>query len=118
MVDGLAGAHIGTHHKKVHGVLPESLGIKEVQLFRHGMVAELLAVQVAGAQQIAKAGVAQHPALTRGFLAKIRKNTTPNLFVFSKSMTLSKNTETSRGCRVIFGLSPLVLSRFSSILFL
>ena len=37
----------------------------------------------------------KHPALTRGFLAKIRKKTTPNLFVFSKSMTLSKNTETS-----------------------
>ena len=37
----------------------------------------------------------KHPALTRGFHAKIRKITTPNLFVFSKSMTLSKNTETS-----------------------
>ena len=58
MVDGLTGTHIGAHHKKVHGVLPESLGVKRVQLFRHGMVAELLAVQVAGAQQIAKAGVA------------------------------------------------------------
>ena len=58
VVDGLTSAHIGAHHKKVHGVLPEGLGIKGVQLFRHGMVAELLAVQVAGTQQIAKAGVA------------------------------------------------------------
>ena len=65
MVDGLTGAHIGAHHKKVHGVLPESLGVKRVQLFRYGMVAELLAVQVAGAQQIAKAGVALVGAVFR-----------------------------------------------------
>ena len=58
MVDGLTGTHIGAHHKKVHGVLPESLGVKRVQLFRHGMVAEILTVQVAGAQQIAEAGIA------------------------------------------------------------
>ena len=64
-VDGIAGAHIGAHHKKVHGVLPESLGVKGIQLFRHGMVAELLAVQVAGAQQVAKAGVALVGAVFR-----------------------------------------------------
>ena len=58
MVDGVAGAHIGAHHKKVHGIFPKGFGVKRIQLFRHGVIAELLAVQVAGAQQVAKAGVA------------------------------------------------------------
>ena len=65
MIDGVAGANIGAHHKKVHGVLPESLGVKDVQLFRYGVVAELLAVQIAGAQQVAKAGIALIGAVFR-----------------------------------------------------
>ncbi len=44
--------------QKVHGVLSQSLCVEHVQLFRHGVVAELLTVQVAGAQQVAEACVA------------------------------------------------------------
>ena len=58
VVDGVTGAHVGADNKKVHGVFPEGLFVKGVQFFRHGVVAELLAVQVAGAQQVAEAGIA------------------------------------------------------------
>ena len=58
VIDGVAGTHIGAHHKKVHGVLCKCLCVEHVQLFRHGVVAELLTVQVAGAQQVAEACVA------------------------------------------------------------
>ena len=49
---------VGADDKEVHGRSAEGLFIKGVQLFRHLVVAEILAVEVAGAQQIAEAGVA------------------------------------------------------------
>ena len=58
VIDGVAGTHIGAHHKKIHGVLCKCLCVEHIQLFRHGVVAELLTVQVAGAQQVAEACVA------------------------------------------------------------
>ena len=58
MIDGVAGADIGADHKVIHGGFPESLVIERVELFGHLVVAEILTVQVAGAQQIAEAGIA------------------------------------------------------------
>jgi len=58
MIDGVAGADIGADHKVIHGGFPESLVVERVELFGHLVVAEILAVQVAGAQQIAEAGIA------------------------------------------------------------
>ena len=58
MIDGVAGADIGADYKVIHGGFPESLVIERVELFGHLVVAEILTVQVAGAQQIAEAGIA------------------------------------------------------------
>ena len=58
MIDRVAGADIGADHKVIHGGFPESLVIERVELFGHLVVAEILTVQVAGAQQIAEAGIA------------------------------------------------------------
>ena len=58
VVDGVAGVQVGADDKEVHGRSAEGLFIEGVQLFRHLVVAEILAVEVAGAQQIAEAGVA------------------------------------------------------------
>ena len=49
---------VGADDKEVHGRSAEGLFIEGIQLFRHLVVAEILAVEVAGAQQIAEAGVA------------------------------------------------------------
>ena len=58
MVDRVAGVQVGADDKEVHGRSAEGLFIEGIQLFRHLVVAEILAVEVAGAQQIAEAGVA------------------------------------------------------------
>ena len=58
VVDGVTGAHIGADHEEIHRILCKGLCVEGVQLFRHGVVAELLAVQVAGMQQVAEAGIA------------------------------------------------------------
>ena len=58
VVDRVAGVQVGADDKEVHGRSAEGLFIEGVQLFRHLVVAEILAVEVAGAQQIAEAGVA------------------------------------------------------------
>ena len=58
IIDGVAGADIGADHKVIHGGFPESLVVERVELFGHLVVAEILAVQVAGAQQVAEAGIA------------------------------------------------------------
>ena len=58
MIDGLARFHIGADHKEIHGGGGKGRLVERIQLFGHLVVAEILAVQVAGAQQVAEAGIA------------------------------------------------------------
>ena len=58
VVDGAAGPDVGADDKEIHGGLRKRLFVKRIELFGNVMIAELLAVQVAGAQQILEAGVA------------------------------------------------------------
>ena len=64
MIDGVAGAHISANYEKIHRIFAECFFVKGIQLFRHGVVAELFAVKIAGAQQVAEAGI---PPITAVF---------------------------------------------------
>ena len=57
VVDGLAGAKVGADDEKVHRRGAESLLVEGVEFFRHDVVAEILAIEIAGAQQVAEAGI-------------------------------------------------------------
>ena len=57
VVNGVAGLDVGADDKKIHGRGAERLGVEGIQLFGHIVVAELLAVQIAGADQVLKAGI-------------------------------------------------------------
>ena len=58
VVDGVAGAHIGADDEEIHRGGGKRGFVERVELFRHSVIAELLTVQVAGAQQILEAGIA------------------------------------------------------------
>ena len=57
VVDGFAGAQVGADDEKVHRRGAESLLVEGVEFFRHDVVAEILAIEIAGAQQVAEAGI-------------------------------------------------------------